>query len=136
MNTRPLSGQVEHKYDYSANQFDVRAWGWSSSAQHVGLWLVNPSVEYLSGGPTKFELSSHRDATFNTNALNAPGPADAAELLARQPLRRQHLQYRRDGRLDQGHRAVPDLLQFRRRTMTRCGTMRWRRRKRRPGVAV
>jgi len=74
MNTGVYQGEVEHKYDYSANQFDVRAWGWSSSARHVGLWLVNPSVEYLSGGPTKFELSSHRDATFNTNALNAPAP--------------------------------------------------------------
>jgi rhamnogalacturonan endolyase len=74
MNSGLYKGQVEHKYDYSANQFDVRAWGWSSSAQHVGVWLVNPSVEYLSGGPTKFELSSHRDATFNVNALDAPAP--------------------------------------------------------------
>ena len=74
MNTGSYRGQVEHKYDYSANQFDVRAWGWSSSSNHVGIWLVNPSVEYLSGGPTKIELSSHRDATFNTNALNAPAP--------------------------------------------------------------
>ena len=68
MNTGIYKGQVEHKYDYSANQFDVRAWGWSSSSNHVGIWLVNPSVEYLSGGPTKFELSSHRDATFNTKS--------------------------------------------------------------------
>ena len=74
MNTGIYQGQVEHKYDYSANQFDVRAWGWSSTARHVGLWLVNPSVEYLSGGPTKFELSSHRDATFNVNNLTAPAP--------------------------------------------------------------
>jgi rhamnogalacturonan endolyase len=74
MNTGIYKGQVEHKYDYSANQFDVRAWGWSSSDQHVGVWLVNPSVEYLSGGPTKYELSSHRDATFNVNALDAPAP--------------------------------------------------------------
>ncbi len=74
MTTGIYKGQVEHKYDYSANQFDVRAWGWSSSEKKVGLWLINPSVEYLSGGPTKFELSSHRDATFNTNALNAPAP--------------------------------------------------------------
>lgn len=74
MNTGTYKGTVEHKYDYSANQFNVRAWGWSSSDKHVGVWLVNPSVEYLSGGPTKFELSSHRDATFNINALNAPAP--------------------------------------------------------------
>lgn len=74
MNSGIYQGEVEHKYDYSANQFDVRAWGWSSSSRHVGIWLINPSVEYLSGGPTKFELSSHRDATFNTNALDAPAP--------------------------------------------------------------
>lgn len=74
MNSGIYRGQVEHKYDYSANQFDVRAWGWSSSARHVGIWLVNPSVEYLSGGPTKFELSSHRDATFNLDAPDAPAP--------------------------------------------------------------
>ena len=74
MNTGIDKGQVEHKYDYSANQFDVRAWGWSSTSNHVGIWFVNPSVEYLSGGPTKYELSSHRDATFNTNALDAPAP--------------------------------------------------------------
>jgi len=74
MNSGIYQGQVEHKYDYSANQFDVRAWGWSSTTKHVGLWFINPSVEYLSGGPTKVELSAHRDATFNTNNLNAPAP--------------------------------------------------------------
>ncbi len=31
-------------------------------------------MEYLSGGPTKVELSAHRDATFDTNALTAPAP--------------------------------------------------------------
>ena len=74
MNSGLYQGQVEHKYDYSANQFDVRAWGWSSTKRNVGLWYVNPSVEYLSGGPTKVELSAHRDATFNTNNLTAPAP--------------------------------------------------------------
>lgn len=67
-------GEVEHKYDYSANQFDVRTWGWSSSREKIGLWLINPSVEYLSGGPTKFELSAHRDATFSTNNPYAAAP--------------------------------------------------------------
>jgi rhamnogalacturonan endolyase len=74
MNTGIYRGEVEHKYDYSANQFDVRAWGWSSTTNHVGLWFVNPSVEYLSGGPTKVELSAHRDATFDTEDLTAPAP--------------------------------------------------------------
>ena len=73
MNTGAYQGQVEHKYDYSANQFEVRTWGWQSSAKHIGLWFINPSVEYLSGGPTKFELSAHRDATF-TASLTAAAP--------------------------------------------------------------
>jgi rhamnogalacturonan endolyase len=74
MNTGAYKGQVEHKYDYSANQFNVRTWGWQSSAKHVGLWFINPSVEYLSGGPTKYELSAHRDATFTTSLTAAAPP--------------------------------------------------------------
>ena len=73
MNSGLYKGQVEHKYDYSANQFNIRTWGWSSTSNRVGLWFINPSVEYLSGGPTKVELSAHRDATF-TGSLTAPAP--------------------------------------------------------------
>lgn len=73
LNTGIHKGSVEHKYDYAANQFEVRAWGWTSTTNAVGVWFINPSVEYLSGGPTKFELCAHRDATFGTN-LAAPAP--------------------------------------------------------------
>lgn len=73
MNSGEYKGEVEHKYDYSANQFDTLAWGWSSSEKHVGIWFINPTTEYLSGGPTKVELSAHRDATFGHD-LNAPAP--------------------------------------------------------------
>ena len=73
MNSGLYKGQVEHKYDYSACQFDTLAWGWSSTEKHIGLFFVNPTIEYLSGGPTKIELSAHRDATFGTDP-NAPAP--------------------------------------------------------------
>lgn len=73
MNGGVYQGHVEHKYDYTANQFDTPAFGWSSTKQHVGLWFINPTIEYLSGGPTKVELCVHRDATFGTN-LEAPAP--------------------------------------------------------------
>jgi rhamnogalacturonan endolyase len=73
MNSGAYKGQVEHKYDYSANQFNTLAWGWSSSAKNVGFWFINPTTEYLSGGPTKVELSAHRDATFGHD-LEAPAP--------------------------------------------------------------
>lgn len=66
-------GQVEHKYDLSALQFDNPALGWSSTKRHVGIWFVNPTIEYLSGGPTKVELCAHRDATFGADP-NAAAP--------------------------------------------------------------
>lgn len=59
--TGPFAGRVEHKYDYSAILADTPAYGWSSTRQHVGVWLINPSSEYLAGGPTKVELTGHLD---------------------------------------------------------------------------
>jgi len=61
LTTGPYAGQVEHKYDYSALQFDIPAFGWSSTKQHIGLYFINPSMEYLSGGATKVELTGHLD---------------------------------------------------------------------------
>jgi rhamnogalacturonan endolyase len=73
MNSGILKGQVEHKYDYSAIQFDTPAYGWSSTKDHVGLWMVTANNDSMSGGPTKLELTTHRDATF-TDSLSAPAP--------------------------------------------------------------
>ena len=61
MTTGVHKGEAEHKYDYAAVLAETPAYGWSSSAKHVGLWLVNPSQEYLGGGPTKAELTGHLD---------------------------------------------------------------------------
>ncbi|HET6251153.1 MAG TPA: polysaccharide lyase family protein [Tepidisphaeraceae bacterium] len=61
LNSGIYAGQVEHKYDYSAVQFDTPAFGWSGTKSHLGLWLINPSNEYLSGGATKVELTGHLD---------------------------------------------------------------------------
>jgi rhamnogalacturonan endolyase len=66
MTTGIYAGKPEHKYDYSAVQFDTPAFGWSSTKEHVGLWVVNPTIEYLGGGPTKVELTGHLDV--NTGA--------------------------------------------------------------------
>jgi rhamnogalacturonan endolyase len=54
-------GEVEHKYGYSALFSDSPAYGWSSSERKIGLWMVNPSLEYIAGGPTKPELTGHLD---------------------------------------------------------------------------
>jgi len=61
MTTGVHKGEVEHEYDYAAVLADTPAYGWSSTEKHVGLWLVNPSIEYLGGGPTKVELTGHLD---------------------------------------------------------------------------
>jgi rhamnogalacturonan endolyase len=74
MNTGVYKGQAEHKYDYTAVQFDTPAFGWSSTRKHVGLFFINPTIEYLSGGPTKVELCVHRDATFREGDVTAPAP--------------------------------------------------------------
>jgi rhamnogalacturonan endolyase len=51
------------KYIYTAVQYDNPVYGWSSTTKQVGFWFINPSVEYLSGGPTKVEFLCHRDTT-------------------------------------------------------------------------
>ena len=55
------AGEAEHKYDYSALQFEIPAFGWSSTKEHVGLYFINPTTEFLSGGATKVELTGHLD---------------------------------------------------------------------------
>lgn len=54
-----FAGKVEHKYDYSSDLFDDPAFGWSSTKKHMGIFFINPSMEYMSGGPTKVELTCH-----------------------------------------------------------------------------
>ncbi len=61
LTTGVYKGQVEHKYDYSAVQFEIPAFGWSSTKEHIGFYFINPSMEYLSGGATHMELTGHLD---------------------------------------------------------------------------
>ncbi|HEY4380045.1 MAG TPA: polysaccharide lyase family protein [Acidobacteriaceae bacterium] len=50
---------VEHKYSYSGMQYVTKAYGWSSTTHHMGAWFINPTIEYLSGGPTRIDLDAH-----------------------------------------------------------------------------
>src|SRR6185503_2911323 len=59
----PASLREGDKYIYTAVQSENPAYGWSSTTKQTGFWLINPSVEYLSGGPTKVEFLCHRDTT-------------------------------------------------------------------------
>jgi rhamnogalacturonan endolyase len=56
------------KYVYTVTQSENPAFGWASTARRVGFWCLNPSMEYMSGGPTKVEFQGHRD----TNRIAAP----------------------------------------------------------------
>ncbi|MGC6398988.1 polysaccharide lyase family protein [Sphingomonas sp. FW199] len=47
------------KYVYSHVQSENRAYGFSSAAKNIGVFLIVTSPEYLSGGPTKPELGAH-----------------------------------------------------------------------------
>lgn len=53
----------EDKYVYTALQYENRAFGFASTTREVGFYFVNPTTEYLSGGPTKPEFLCHRDTT-------------------------------------------------------------------------
>lgn len=64
----PKELKVGDKYIYTALQSANQAYGWSSSTAKVGLFFINPSMEYISGGPTKVEFLGHRD----TNPVAAP----------------------------------------------------------------
>ena len=61
LTTGPYAGRAEHKYDYSADQSKIPAFGWSSTKEKVGVYLINPSFEFLSSGPLHFELTGHID---------------------------------------------------------------------------
>lgn len=55
----PLLNEGIDKYVYTALQAEERAYGWTSSTRKKGWFLLNPSAEYLSGGPTKAEFLAH-----------------------------------------------------------------------------
>jgi rhamnogalacturonan endolyase len=50
-----------HQYLYAASYFEQRAYGWVSDEKKIGLWLINPSAEYIGGGATKTDFLTHRD---------------------------------------------------------------------------
>ncbi len=64
LSTGLYKNSVEHKYSYCAEMYKLPAYGWSSIKQHVGIWFINPSHEYLGGGPTRIDLVCHMGATM------------------------------------------------------------------------
>ena len=63
---------VEHKYSYNAPMYKLQAWGWSSTKDHIGVYFMNPSTEYIVGGPERLDLIDH---------MTAPGAASYQGIL-------------------------------------------------------
>ena len=64
LSTGIYKNSVEHKYSYCAEMYKLPAYGWSSISNHIGIWFINPSDEYLGGGPTRLDLVCHMGATM------------------------------------------------------------------------
>lgn len=64
LNSGIYQNSVEHKYSYCAEMYKLPAYGWSSIKDHVGVWFINPSNEYIGGGPTRLDLVCHLGATM------------------------------------------------------------------------
>src|SRR5208283_2122501 len=58
------ANSVEHKYSYNAVMYKLTAWGWSSTRDHIGVYFINPSNEYIGGGAEKLDLIAHMGATL------------------------------------------------------------------------
>jgi len=69
MSTGVYKNSVEHKYTYSGMQYRTKAYGWSSTRDHIGVWFINPTVEYLSGGPFRIDLDAHFDANDDPDPI-------------------------------------------------------------------
>jgi rhamnogalacturonan endolyase len=58
------ANSVEHKYSYNAVMYQLKAWGWSSTKDHIGVYFINPSNEYIGGGAEKLDLIDHMSGTL------------------------------------------------------------------------
>ena len=64
----PEANGWDDKYNYTTTQFEHPAFGWASVEKNQGFFIVNASVEYLTGPPTKVEFECHRDTNQNRRA--------------------------------------------------------------------
>jgi len=69
LSTGLYKNSVEHKYSYTAVQYKIPAFGWSSTKDHIGVWFINPTIEFLSGGASKQELVCHFDGNNNPDPI-------------------------------------------------------------------
>ena len=56
LTTGHFKNSVDHKYTYCGIMYRLPAWGFSSTKNHIGVYLINPTTEYLGGGAEKMDL--------------------------------------------------------------------------------
>jgi hypothetical protein len=66
MTTGIHAGEFECKYDYSGQLGSLNVWGWSSTANNIGIWMMSPSHEYYPCGPM------HREILCQIEMINNP----------------------------------------------------------------
>ncbi|GLT60576.1 hypothetical protein SLA2020_333370 [Shorea laevis] len=66
-----FKGEVDDKYQYSAENKDLYVHGWICFDPPVGFWQITPSNEFRSGGPMKQNLTSHVGPTNLAMFLSA-----------------------------------------------------------------
>lgn len=59
----PLVSHNSDKYAYTTLRAEQPAFGWTAPDKKLGWFLLNPSNEYLSSGPTRPEFIAHGTAT-------------------------------------------------------------------------
>src|ERR1700727_985688 len=64
LTTGVYKNSVEHKYSYNAVMYKLTAWGWSSTKDHIGVYFINPSNEYIGGGSEELDLVAPMGATL------------------------------------------------------------------------
>ena len=64
LSTGIYKNSVEHKYSYCGIMYRLPAYGWSSTKDHIGVYFINPSTEYIGGGAEKMDLVCHMHATI------------------------------------------------------------------------
>jgi rhamnogalacturonan endolyase len=64
LSTGIYKNSVEHKYSYCGVMYKLPAYGWSSTKNHIGIYFINPSTEYIGGGASKLDLVCHMGATI------------------------------------------------------------------------
>ena len=64
LSTGIYKNSVEHKYTYCGIMYRLPAYGWSSTKDHIGVYFINPTTEYIGGGAEKMDLVCHMRATI------------------------------------------------------------------------